>query len=227
MSVLIIKNIAAEGPGTIADHLQTEQIPYTVVDMSRREPVPDLNSFSQLVIMGGPMAVYEMDRYPWLREEAELIERAIASGKKVLGVCLGAQMIAHVLGAAVYAGNQKEIGWQDVRLTAAGMKDRIVRTLSVEGAPRATVFQWHGDTFDLPAGAVLLASSDLFPHQAFRYSDGVYALQFHLEVTPSIVLDWFKEDRTVDVSSIHSSSSRVYVLYRRRAKDFYQGFFRS
>ncbi|OGW39336.1 MAG: hypothetical protein A2010_04220 [Nitrospirae bacterium GWD2_57_9] len=225
MNVLIIKNIASEGPGTIEGHLQAEQIPYSIVDLSREEPVQDLNSFSHMVVMGGPMAVYEMHLHPWLREEARLIELAIKSSKHVLGICLGAQMIAHVLGAKVYAGGKKEIGWYDVHLTAEGMKDQVMSTLSVNGSSRAEVFQWHGDTFDLPAGAVLLASSDLFPNQAFRYSDRVYALQFHIEVTPAIVLDWLKDEKTVDLNTVQSSSSRIYDRYRQRASNFYRRFF--
>ena len=123
MNVLIVKNIAAEGPGTIEDHLRSQGLPSTVIDLRRGDPLPDPGSFTHLVIMGGPMAVYEMHLHQHLKNEALLIEQAIKAGKPVLGVCLGAQMIAHVLGARVYAGDQQEIGWYEVELSDAAMQD--------------------------------------------------------------------------------------------------------
>ncbi len=225
MRVLIIKNIAAEGPGTIEDHLRAGSIPYAVVDLNKGEQTPALSDFTHLVVMGGPMAVYEMDRHPFLKAEAKLIELAIKSGKPVLGVCLGAQMLAHVLGARVYAGGKKEIGWYEVSLTPEGMQDRLMASLAVDGRTAAQVFQWHGDTFDLPAGAVRLASSDLYQNQAFRYADRVYALQFHIEVDPVIVFDWLKDEKAVDRNAVDVESKRIYDPYRVRAMNFYRGFF--
>lgn len=227
MNVLFIKNITAEGPGTIEDHLRAENIPYSIVDLNKGESLPDPKDFTHIVVMGGPMAVYEMDRHAYLREEAELIGQAIESNKHVLGICLGAQMIAHVLGAKVYAGGKKEIGWYRVAITPDGMKDPLMAALAVNGSNTADVFQWHGDTFDLPARAVRLASSDLFQNQAFRYSDRIYALQFHIEVTPPIVLDWLKDEKGVDLNGIRTESHRVYDPYRARALNFYRRFFKS
>lgn len=172
------------------------------------------------------MAVYEMHKYPYLINEAQLINAAIRANKHVLGVCLGAQMVAHALGARVYAGGQKEIGWYEIALTPDGMKDPLMSSLALDGKNRAQVFQWHGDTFDLPAGAVRLASSDLYPNQAFRYSDGVYALQFHIEVTPKIVSDWLKDEKGIDLNSVNAESSSLYEPYRMRAMNFYRKFFR-
>ncbi|HUJ18073.1 MAG TPA: amidotransferase [Nitrospirota bacterium] len=225
MNVLIIKNIAAEGPGTIEDYLRARKTAYSVVDLSQGETAPDPDPFTHVVIMGGPMAVYEMDQHPFLKDEAGLIGRAIGMNKRVLGVCLGAQMIAHVLGARVYAGGAKEIGWSRVAITPDGIKDPLMAALAVDGGSIAEVFQWHGDTFDLPAGAVLLASSQLFPHQAFRYSDRVYALQFHIEVTPVIVQGWLKDEQGIDLNSVDAESNRIYDPYRQRADGFYRGFF--
>jgi GMP synthase-like glutamine amidotransferase len=135
-------------------------------------------------------------------------------------------MVAHALGARVYAGGQKEIGWYEVTLTGDGMRDPCVSQLAYDGRKSAQVFQWHGDTFDLPAGAVRLASSDLYPNQAFRYSDRVYALQFHIEVSPVIVFDWLKDEKGVDLNSVNAESNRIYDPYRMRAMNFYRGFFR-
>lgn len=223
MKVLIIKNIHMEGPGTIEDYLKAIRAPYQIINIYAKELVPDLSYFSHLVIMGGPMAVYEMESYPFLKEEAQLIERAIKSGIHVLGICLGAQMIAHVLGARVYPGGVKEIGWYEVSLTEEGKRDHVMSQLSDSG--KATVFQWHGDTFDIPNGAVRLASSELFENQAFRYSDGVYALQFHVEVTPDIIMEWFKDGGDLDLRGTISETVRLFQTYLRRAKDFYSKFF--
>lgn len=225
MNVLIIKNAAAEGPGTIEDHLKTKNIPYSVVELYRRGPAPDVDRYSHVVIMGGPMAVYEMHVHAYLRDEAALIEKAIKAGKRVLGVCLGAQMLAHVLGAKVYPGGQKEIGWHEVSLTGEGMDDPCMVELSVDGRNAARVFQWHGDTFDLPQGAVRLASSPLFPNQAFRFNDRVYALQFHIEVTPGIVREWLKDEQGIDFNAVSAESERIFPPYLNRAGSFYRQFF--
>jgi GMP synthase-like glutamine amidotransferase len=227
VSVLFLKNITTEGPGTIEDHLRSRKIRYSIVDLSKGEPLPSVDSFSHLVVLGGPMAVYEMDRYPYLMAEARVIEDAIGRGKRVLGVCLGAQMVAHVVGARVYAGQQREIGWYEVSLTDDGMKDPAMSALAVDGRPVADVFQWHGDTFDLPDKAIRLASSELYPNQAFRFSGGVYALQFHIEVTPPIVLGWLKDEKGVPLQSITADSERIYSPYRRRAEGFYSEFFKA
>ena len=225
MNILIIQNVTSEGPGTIADHLRTTNIPFTSIDLERGHSLPDIAPFSHVVILGGPMAVYEMDRTPYLKDEALLIEKAVGAGKHVLGVCLGAQMLAHVLGARVYPGGQKEIGWYDVALTGDGMKDPCMTELAADGGQTAQVFQWHGDTFDLPQGALCLASSELFPNQAFRYSDRVYALQFHIEVTPGIVTGWLRNVKGVDFPIIDKRSQEIYSPYRKRAEGFYRAFF--
>lgn len=226
MNVLIVKNIFSEGPGTIADYLNAEKIPSSICDLSIGDAVPDPGSFTHLIVMGGPMAVYEMQRYPYLVAEARLIDAAIKSDKHVLGVCLGAQMVAHVLGARVYPGDKKEIGWMEVELTPDGMTDPLISALALPGRNVAQVFQWHGDTFDLPRDSARLASSELFPNQAFRSADRVYALQFHIEVTPAIVLDWLAHEPGFDLTSLKAESEKIVAAYRERATKFYRGFFR-
>ncbi|HTG00257.1 MAG TPA: gamma-glutamyl-gamma-aminobutyrate hydrolase family protein [Nitrospirota bacterium] len=226
MHVLIVKNVPTEGPGTMADHFFARGIPSSAVEMSLGEAPPAPDTFTHLVVMGGPMAVYEMQLYPYLAREARLIELAIKAGKKVLGVCLGAQMIAHVLGGRVYAGPQKEIGWYDVAITHEGMQDPLMKELVVPGSATAQVLQWHGDTFDLPGGAVRLASSGLYSNQAFSYQDRVYALQFHIEVTPAIVAEWLAHEPGIDFATVRRDSERIYSAYRERATKFYDLFFR-
>ena len=130
--------------------------------------------------MGGPMNIYEEDRFPWLTREKIFIKDAIDSGKIVLGVCLGAQLIASVLGAKIHKNQYPEIGWFNVWLTDAARKSRVFRRLP----ERFTVFHWHGDTFDLPPGATWIAESDACRNQAFEYGGGrVIGLQFHLDTT--------------------------------------------
>ena len=226
MNVLIIKNIDSEGPGTIEEHLRAEKLPYSIVHLERGETAPHLSAFTHQLIMGGPMAVYEMEQYPFLKDEAFLIESAIKANKHVLGVCLGAQMVAHTLGARVYPGGKKEMGWYEVALTEEGKQDPCMSQIAYDGKHAAWVFQWHGDTFDLPVGAVRMASSDIYPNQAFRYADRVYALQFHIEVTPSIVFNWLKDEKGVDVNSMDAESNKIYHPYRVRAMNFYRRFFR-
>ncbi len=227
MHVLIIKNIISEGPGTIADYLNAEKISYSICELSIGDELPEIDSITHLLVLGGPMAVYEMNRYPYLVNEANFINAAIRANKHVLGVCLGAQIVAHVLGAKVYPGPAKEIGWHEVSLTPEGLKDPLMSALAVSGRDMAQVFQWHGDTFDLPQDAVRLASSDLFPNQAFHYDDRVYALQFHIEVTPDIVREWLVHESGIDIASLTVESEKIFNAYRGRAMNFYWGFFRS
>ncbi len=141
------------------------------------EDLPSLDSFDWLVIMGGLMNIYEEEAYPWLVTEKKFIEEAVADGKFVLGICLGAQLIADVLGGAVTRHRHKEIGWFPVSLTEQGTLSPVF-----EGFPRHfDVFQWHGDTFSIPPGADKLAESPGCSNQAFQYAGHVVGLQFHLE----------------------------------------------
>jgi GMP synthase-like glutamine amidotransferase len=229
VAVLIIKNIITEGPGTIGDFLRKEDISFSIVDFPSGEIPPPLDDFDTLVIMGGPMGVYEMERYPHLRIGSRLIREAINRGLKILGICLGAQMVAYCLGSEVYPGPEKEIGWHSIELTGDGLKDPLMRKLAIH--PRVgdfwrkfRVFHWHGDTFDLPLGAALLASSKLYKNQAFRYGNNVYGFQFHIEVTKDMLREWF-EDRP-ERDSIMRETEKIYEECTGRAMNFYKAFFR-
>jgi len=141
------------------------------------ESLPSLDSFDWLVVMGGPMNIYEHDAYPWLVAEKKFMEKAIEQGKPVLGICLGAQLVADVLGGRVTRNRHKEIGWFPVSLTKEGEQAAVV-----EGFPdRFVAFHWHGDTFSIPPGAQKLAGSEVCTNQAFQYADHVIGLQFHLD----------------------------------------------
>ncbi|MBL7215796.1 MAG: type 1 glutamine amidotransferase [Phycisphaerae bacterium] len=143
----------------------------------RNEILPDINSFDMLAIMGGLMNIYEHDAYPWLVGEKAFIKDAIDASKKVIGVCLGSQVIADVLGGKVTQNPQKEIGWHTVTLTEAGQNSPVFSDIPKE----MDVFQWHGDAFSIPPGAIHLATNQTCANQAFLYGSHVLGLQFHLE----------------------------------------------
>ncbi len=231
MSVLIVKNVTSEGPGTIEDFLKEKGMDYSVVDFSGCEAneadVPDVRKFSHLVIMGAPIAVYDSVGAPFLHFEVAMIRAFILSKKPVLGICFGAQMIAYALKADVYAGGTQEIGWDKVDITSEGMNDPAFASLAVNSGSIAEVFQWHGDTFDLPKKAVCMASSAAYQNQAFKYSDNVYGLQFHIEVTPDMIREWFENEEGVDADKMVEHSQRIFAEYSKRAMIFYKLFFDS
>jgi GMP synthase-like glutamine amidotransferase len=146
-------------------------------------PVPDPREFDAWIVMGGPMNVDETDRYSFLTPERNLLASLIREDRPVMGVCLGAQLIARAAGARVFPKRPKEIGLFEIQLTAAASRDPLFGLF----ADPQEVFQWHGDTFDLPAGAVHLAASQRFEHQAFRLGRRVYAMQFHIESTAKMI----------------------------------------
>jgi GMP synthase-like glutamine amidotransferase len=229
MAVLILKNITAEGPGTIGNFLKKEDIPFSIVELDSGETPPPLEKFDTLVVMGGPMGVYEMDKYPHIMIASRTIREAINRDMKVLGICLGSQMIAHCLGAEVHPGSEKEIGWYHIELTGEGLKDTLMRRLAIH--PRVgdfwrkfKVFHWHGDTFNVPPGAVLLASSQLYKNQAFRYGDTVYGFQFHIEVTRDMLLEWFRDSH--EMHHVTGETEKIYDEYTGRAMNFYKAFFK-
>jgi GMP synthase-like glutamine amidotransferase len=150
----------------------------SMTQLFKDEHLPRMSDFDWLVILGGPMNVYEEKKYPWLAREKRLIEQAINSRKIVLGICLGAQLIADVLGSRVYKNRYKEIGWFPISLTPEAKGSPVFKALPDE---RFIAFHWHGDTFDLPPGCFRMAESEGCVNQAFEYNDRVIGLQFHLE----------------------------------------------
>ena len=188
VNVLVIKHVDIEGPGLIEDCLRQEKIPYQILSLESGLHLPKLDNLTHIVILGGPMNVYEEDRYPFLRIEDFFIKEAIQRGKSILGICLGAQLIAKALGAKVFKASAKEIGWHDVSLTRIGSIDPFFSQLP----KRFSAFQWHEDIFEIPHSAILIATSSLVPYQAFRYGDNAYGLQFHLEVTQEMIREWME-----------------------------------
>jgi GMP synthase-like glutamine amidotransferase len=189
MRVLVFRHVPFEHLGRIEAELVRRGIGIDYADLYRPgAAAPDPARYDGLIFMGGAMSVN--DGLPYLEREARWIAEAVEARRPVLGVCLGAQLIAKALGARVYPNAVKEIGWFEIELTAEGAAD----PLYAGAGPRETVLQWHGETFDLPQGAIWLASSAACRNQAFRVGSSAYALQFHLEVTPEMIEDWCAQD---------------------------------
>ena len=184
-TLLALQHIACEPPAAFEDELRERGLDLVRVELDEGEPAPDWREFAGLIVMGGPMGAYEDESHPWLGCEKRMIREAAEAGHPVWGVCLGAQLLAAALGARVYPGERAEVGLLSVELTDAASADPVF-----SAAPRSfPTLQWHGDTFDLPEGATLLASSPAYRSQAFVYRSA-YALQFHLEVSPELAAEW-------------------------------------
>jgi len=183
MKAQIVQHIECEGPGYLGDFLHGNGIEYEIVRMYEGEQLPDI--FDVLIVLGGPMNVYEEERYPYLKGLNTTIKNFATGGGFYLGFCLGGQLLAKALGAKVRRNQTKEIGNFEIQLTARGVEDPLFKGFD-------TVFpalEWHGDTFEIPEGALQLVESALCANQAFRFKNA-YGLQFHLEATPEMLAEW-------------------------------------
>jgi GMP synthase (glutamine-hydrolysing) len=184
-TALALRHVAFEHLGTFDAVLREQGYATSIVDVGR-EPLDAsrIHNADLLVALGGPLGVYDGDKFGWLASELDLIERRLADKRPTLGICLGAQMIAHALGARVYAGHAKEIGWSELALPPDG------RSSPLRHLGGIAVLHWHGDTFELPNGARCLASTSLYQNQAFDHGRNVLALQFHCEVDAADIESW-------------------------------------
>jgi GMP synthase-like glutamine amidotransferase len=185
MNVLVLQHIACEPPGVFEDVLRERRIGLHRVELDEGEPLPDRPGFDAIVAMGGPMSVNDEATLPWLAEEKRVVGDAVRAGVPFWGVCLGVQLLAASLGAQVYPGPEPEVGLLPVELTDEGRADPVFAGLE---SGLATL-QWHGDTFELPEGAVRLARSPAYENQAFRFGRA-YGVQFHLEVSAEMAREW-------------------------------------
>jgi GMP synthase-like glutamine amidotransferase len=185
VKALILQHIACEPPGVFEDVLRDRGAELHRVELDEGDPLPDWRGFDAIVAMGGPMSANDDAVLPWLTGEKRLIGEAAQAGVPLWGVCLGVQLLAASLGARVYPGPAPEVGILPVALTLDGLTDPVFA-----GLPRDLLtLQWHGDTFDMPHGAVRLAGSPAYPNQAFRF-DRAYGVQFHLEVSAEMAREW-------------------------------------
>lgn len=185
--VIVLQHHPKEPLGTLADALAAAGLTPRCVQVYAGDPVPKtIGTAHGLIVLGGPQSVYEQDRFPYLADELRLIEDTLRQDKPILGLCLGSQLLATALGAPVGSNVAPEIGWYPIARSEAALPDPLWSGLP----PLFTGFHWHGDIFQLPSGAVNLASSALTPCQAFRHGAHAWGLQFHLEVTEPILQDW-------------------------------------
>lgn len=187
MKIHSLQHVSFEGLGSIENWAIANNHSLSSTKLYANGSLPLIDDIDCLIIMGGPMNIYEENKYPWLIGEKKLIEQAIQKDKIVLGICLGSQLIADVLGAKVYKGEYQEIGWFPIIMTDEAQKTTF--SLLLDKSP---VFHWHGDTFDLPENTTRLAYSEACQNQAFIYRKKVLALQFHLESTPESISQMIK-----------------------------------
>ena len=183
--MLVLQHVDCEPPAEYEDVLVERGIGVERVLLADGDELPDWRDFAGVIVMGGPMGVHDSARFAWLNPELAMIREAVSAGCPLWGVCLGAQLLACAMGARVWTGLRPEVGVCQVDLAADAQHDPVFRGLT---GP-VPALQWHADTFDLPAGAVLLASSAQYPNQAFRVARA-YGIQFHVEVTAGLAAQW-------------------------------------
>ncbi len=185
--ILYLKHIDIEGPCTIGSFFELKGFQNKILELGSGGVFPqDLKNIEAVVILGGPMSVYEEDKHPYLKQEDVFIKEVLISQIPLLGICLGAQLIAKACGARINKAENKEIGWSKVSLTQEGQGDILFENV----LESLDVFQWHEDTFSIPANGTLLATSSHCAHQAFKVGPSAYGLQFHIEITEQSISSW-------------------------------------
>jgi GMP synthase (glutamine-hydrolysing) len=231
MRLLVFQHVAAEPLGTLDPLIRARGHRIRFVNFERHpEAEPKVDRYRGLVVLGGPMNVEDHPRRPHLLAEMRAIEAALRQDKPVLGICLGAQLLAHVLGAPVRRHEHSEIGWYPLETTRAGAEDPVFAPL----APSSPVFQWHHYTYDLPAGAVQLARTPSCEQQAFRYGSNAYGVQFHPEVDARLVARWLARPdyaRELSCAGLPHDAATVAAATTARAQEmaaraeaFFHGF---
>jgi GMP synthase (glutamine-hydrolysing) len=212
MNIHYLQHVPFEGLGSIESWALANGHSLTSTRLYAGEPLPALERFDLLVIMGGPMSVHDQYEHVWLKAEKWFIKQVIAADKPVLGICLGAQLIAEVLGGTVSAATEKEIGWFPITLSDAFARSPLGQSFP----PSLEVFHWHGETFSVPEGAQRIAFSEACENQGFIYHERVIALQFHLETTPSSAESLISNCRDELIEAPHIQSEEQMLADERR-----------
>ena len=230
--VLTIINIADDSTGYVGEILNAHDIAFDVVDASV-QPIPDPTAYDALIVFGGPQNANEDDKYPYFRQEKATLRTAVAHEVPVLGICLGGQLLATVLGGTVKKHTLTEIGFSEVQCTDEGKNDALYAGL----AGQQMVYQWHEDTFTIPPGAVRLATSEKTVNQAFRYGHNAYGIQYHIELTPAMLNTWLHEPSlkeeivntlgSAEYERIMSERPQYYALYKEHTRVMFENFLRS
>jgi GMP synthase (glutamine-hydrolysing) len=229
--LLVFQHVAVEPLGTLDALIRARGHRIRFHNFERDpDAEPDVDRYRGLIVLGGPMNVEDQDRRPHLKTELNAIERALEQGKPVLGICLGAQLLAHVLGAPVQRHRQAEIGWYDLQVSADGRGDSVLGAVG----ERLPVFQWHSYSYDLPLGATHLARTETCEQQAFRFGNNAYGFQFHLEADEAVIERWltlpsFRSELAAaglptDEQGIRAETAKLVAATRRSADAVFNNF---
>jgi GMP synthase (glutamine-hydrolysing) len=202
MKLHFIQHVPYEGIGCIRQWAEAKSIEITCSRLFENQTLPAANEFDLLVVMGGPMGIYDEDEFPWLKIEKQFLKSMIEAGKKIIGICLGAQLLADSLGAKVSKNKYKEIGWFPLTKTPEADDSEFGRLIPAE----FIAFHWHGDTFDIPQNAIKIAESEACRNQGFVWKDRVLGLQFHLESTQESIQDILNNSSPLDSTALYVQS---------------------
>jgi GMP synthase (glutamine-hydrolysing) len=223
-TAVAIQHVAFEDLGILASLLEARGFEIEYLEVGFGTPLIRALESDLLIVLGGPIGAYEEATYPFLTDELRLLERRLGADRPTLGICLGAQLMARALGAQVYPGARKEIGWSRLNFTAAGRKSCLEQLAAAE----TPVLHWHGDTFELPHGSVLLASSELYANQAFAWGSSGLALQFHAEVLKTTLERWYighaceLAHAKIAVPALRKEGERLADLLERSARSCFE-----
>ena len=229
--ILAIQHIWDDPPGYLGEILEEHSIPCDTVNIEE-DPIPDPNAYDAIFALGGPQHANAYDKYPYLAQEEQVLREVVKQDIPFLGICLGGQVLANAMGAAVTRHAMTELGFYEVQLTEEGRRDPLY-----QGLPGSQlVFQWHEDTFALPAGAVHLATSANTFNQAFRIGQRAYALQYHIELTPAMLQTWIHlpqyQQEVMDIlgpnalDQIEQDRAKYYALYLEHGRILFENFLR-
>jgi GMP synthase (glutamine-hydrolysing) len=221
-NIVVIKHVENEGPGLIETFFRADGWDLKTIELAKGDKLPETVADAAAVIMlGGPMNVYEEETYPFLREEDSFIRRVLIEEIPFLGICLGGQLLSKACGGQVGKSPVKEIGWYSVELTHDGQKDPLFR-----GLPKSfKVFQWHEDTFEVPAGGLLFTQGKGCRNQAFKIGANAYGLQFHIEVTEKMVGSWMEDESgRINTRKILSDTKKLKEAFELQAQGVFANF---